>query len=94
MLNENEFIMLILGIGIVFLIYVYRSKIKRIYGWKILLFGFYMLIAAGMCTVAEELILNSFLNVMEHLLYSISSIAVTIWCWKVSSGLWREKTNE
>lgn len=90
MLNENEVIMLILGISIFFLIRIYRSKIKRIYYRNILLAGFYMLLAAWLCTNAEELFLNTVLNITEHLLYVASSILVTFWCWKASSGLWRE----
>ena len=90
MLSENEIIMLILGIGIFFLIYVYRSKIKRIYAWKILLAGFYMLIIAVICTIVEEFFLNTVLNFMEHLFYSVSSVLVTVWCWRASSGIWKE----
>lgn len=94
MLNENEVIMLILGISIFFLIYIYRIKIKRICCRRILLAGFYALLAAWLCTNAEELFWNSILNIMEHLFYTASSILVAFWCWRTSSGLWKEHTNE
>ena len=67
MLNENEVVMLVLGIGILFLISGYESKIKRVYAWKILRAGFYVLIAAWTFTVLEDLFLNSLMNHLEHI---------------------------
>ena len=87
MLNANEVIMLVLGIGIFFLICAYKSKIKRIYAWRILLSGFYLLISAWLFTVAEDLFISNIMNFLEHFCYAASAVIVTVWCWRSASGI-------
>lgn len=84
MIQDNELIMLILGIGVLTLTIIYKVEIKRIFGWKNLIFSFYLLLAASVFTVAEAFLWNFYLNLAEHLCYSASAVAIAVWCLRVS----------
>lgn len=86
MFHENETIMLLLGIGLLILILVNRIKLKRIPASKILMAGFYVLLTAWVMTVLEGFFWEGFLNYVEHICYTGSSLLVAIWCWKVFSN--------
>ncbi|MBP1668772.1 MAG: hypothetical protein H6Q21_1138 [Bacteroidetes bacterium] len=84
MIQDNELIMLILGIGVLALTIIYKTEIKRIFGWKNLLSSYYLLLAASVFTVAEAFLWNFYLNLAEHLCYSASAVAFAVWCFRVS----------
>ncbi|MBN1413760.1 MAG: hypothetical protein JW973_01565 [Bacteroidales bacterium] len=86
MVQENELVMLILGIGVLVFTFIFKEKIRRIFGWKNLLAGFYILLLAWVFTIAEGFLWNSFMNVLEHIFYSISTIVLAIWCFRLSIG--------
>jgi hypothetical protein len=75
--------MLLLGVGCMIFILVNRQKVKRIPVAKILIAGFYVLLAGYVLTILEGLFWNEFLNVLEHICYSASSILMAVWCWKI-----------
>jgi hypothetical protein len=83
MIQQNEMIMLLLGIGCMIFILVNRQKVKRIPVAKTLIAGFYVLLAGYVFTIFEGLLWKGFLNVLEHICYTASSILVTVWCWKI-----------
>ncbi|MEE4603789.1 MAG: hypothetical protein V2J65_21080 [Desulfobacteraceae bacterium] len=83
MIQQNEIIMLLLGVGCMIFILVNRQKVKRIPVAKILIAGFYVLLAGYVLTILEGLFWNEFLNVLEHICYSASSILMAVWCWKI-----------
>ena len=85
MLNENEVIMLILGIGILSLISVYRSKIKRVFAYETILIAFYLLIASWICTILEDIFFYRIMNLLEHVFFAASAVVTLIWCWRVAS---------
>ena len=84
MLNENEVIMLILGISIIFLVFFNRQKIRRIYAWRNLLTGYYMFFGAWIFTIIEGFLLYNLMNFLEHLSYMSGSVILTVWCWRYS----------
>ena len=83
MIQENEIVMLILGIGVLIFIHINRSKLKRIPSLKMLVLGFYMLLAGWAMTVMESFFWGVLLNYLEHIFYTIGSFFVAAWCWKV-----------
>jgi hypothetical protein len=85
MIQQNEIIMLLLGIGCMIFILVNNQKVKRIPVAKTLIAGFYVLLAGYVFTVLEGLLWREFLNVLEHICYTASSILMTVWCWKIAA---------
>jgi hypothetical protein len=83
MLHENEIVMLLLGIIIFFFILRNKSQIRRIYTWKILITSYFLLLAGWIFTILEGFILETALNMLEHVSYTLSAILLAIWCWKV-----------
>ena len=92
MVQENEVIMLILGIGVLIFTLVYRKAIKRIPAWQTLISGFYMLIVAWISTVLEGFFWEVPLNYVEHLSYACSSTLLAVWCWMLLYGRNKEIT--
>lgn len=85
MIQENEIIMLLLGIGFLTFIVTNRQKVKRIPESKTIILSFYILMFAYVLTILEGLFWNEVLNHLEHICYAVSSIFLTLWCWKVFS---------
>jgi hypothetical protein len=83
MIEQNEIIMLLLGIGCLIFIWVNKQKVKRIPVAKPLIAGFYVLLAGHVLTFLEGLFWQNFLNVLEHICYTASSILMAVWCWKI-----------
>jgi hypothetical protein len=83
MIQQNEIIMLLLSIGCMIFILVNKQKVSRIPLAKTLIAGFYVLFAGYVFTIFEGLIWEDFLNVLEHICYTASSILVAVWCWKI-----------
>jgi len=83
MIQQNEIIMLLLGIGCMIFILVNKQKVKRIPLAKLLIAGFYVLLAGYVLTILEGLFWKDFLNVLEHICYTASSILMAVWCWKL-----------
>ena len=83
MIQQNEIIMLLLGIGCMIFILVNKQKVKRIPLAKLLIAGFYVLLAGYVLTILEGLFWKDFLNVLEHIFYATSSILMAVWCWKL-----------
>ena len=83
MIQENEIITLLLGIGVMIFILANKQKVKRIPAAKILIAGFYVLLAGWVLTILEGLFWRELLNVLEHICYTASSILMAVWCWKI-----------
>jgi hypothetical protein len=82
MLYENEIIMLVFGFLVTLFIGIKFNQLKHIRSYKILLTGFYLLVAAWFFSNLEEFILEKYLNILEHLFYAGSSIIILIWIYK------------
>ena len=83
MIQQNEIIMLLLGMGCMIFILVNKQKVKGIPAAKTLIAGFNLLLAGYVLTILEGLFWQDFLNVLEHICYTASSILVAVWCWKI-----------
>ena len=83
MIQENEIIMLLLGVGCFAFIVTNRSKMNQIPESKILVSSFYILTLGSVLTVIEGIFWNGLFNLLEHISYAVSSILLTVWCWRI-----------
>ncbi len=83
MVQENEIIMLILGLGVLLFLLGNRSRIKRFPSSNYLVLAFYLLLTGWILTVLEGFFLTDLLNFCEHASYALSSLSLTTWCWRV-----------
>lgn len=83
MVQENEIVMLLIGVGVLIFIVNNRVQFKRLPAWKILATAFYVLLGGWVLTVIEGFFWNELLNLFEHICYATSSVLVTAWCWKI-----------
>ena len=81
MFNENEVAMLLLCFGVFIFIITKRREYKRIPYWGLILASFYMFFLAGIFTVVEDLAFPVLFNILEHVLYMLSSFMLLLWCW-------------
>ena len=83
MVQQNEIVMLILGLGVLVFVVANRLQLKRFESSGMLTLGFYFLLAGWALTVLEGLLLEELLNYFEHTCYAMGSVLVAAWCWKV-----------
>ena len=83
MIQENEVVMLFIGVAVLIFILKYRSHLRRLPASNLLLAGYYTLLVGWGLTVLEEFFWENLLNYLEHLSYAGSSLLVLLWCWIV-----------
>jgi hypothetical protein len=83
MVQENELILLILGIGVLAFFALGRVRIKELPGWRMFLVAFAVLTIGWVLTVLEGFFWPYALNLLEHVCYALSSILLAVWCWQV-----------
>lgn len=81
MIQENEVVMLILGLGVFIFILASWSQLKRFESSRILIFAFFFLFIGWVFTVLESFLWEDVLNYMEHICYGAASSLVAVWCW-------------
>ena len=86
MIEDNEIILLILGLGVMIFFGVHRKRMQDIPNRKYFFSAFAVLMAGWVLTVLEGLFWTDTLNLLEHLCYALSSILLTVWCWTVLTG--------
>jgi len=83
MIQENEVVMLMLGLGILVFFAMGRLRIREFPEWRVFLLGYAVLNLAWVCTVLEGFLWGDALNLLEHLCYAASSVLVAVWFWRV-----------
>ncbi len=83
MIQENELVMLLIGIGVLIFLLRNHDKIKQIPSPKLFFTSFLAIFTGWSATVFESFFLNDFLNLIEHLAYTTSSLLIATWCWQV-----------
>jgi hypothetical protein len=83
MIEQNEVVMLVLGIGVLFFVLGNYSQLKRFPSAKVLVVGFSVLLAGWILTVLEGFYLPGLFNYMEHICYAVSTVLLAIWTWTV-----------
>jgi len=86
MIQENELIIFLLGMGGMLFILVNRSRIEGLPAWNVLMASFFILLGGWLLTIVEGLFWQDFFNFLEHFSYTLSSIFIALWCWRVFQG--------
>ena len=84
MIQENEIIMLAIGVCLYFFIIAYKPYFHRIPERTTLLLSFHILLVAWCLTVLEGFLLANVFNILEHLCYACSALTMAFWCWKIT----------
>ncbi|MHA1292812.1 MAG: hypothetical protein ACTSQJ_09120 [Promethearchaeota archaeon] len=92
MIQENEIIVFIIGIGTLIFIFINRLKINHIPESRIFVLAFVSFLIGWFFTILEGFLFGDLLNFIEHLCFAIGSILITIWISKVFKR--RRDTNE
>ncbi|MDD5122482.1 MAG: hypothetical protein PHX97_03755 [Dehalococcoidales bacterium] len=83
MIEINEVIMLLLGIGLILGIRLNINYLKKVPRIKILTSAFYVLFASFVFTIVEGFFLRDLFNLLEHLCYLLSPLLLLLWCYLV-----------
>jgi len=83
MIEQNEVVMLVLGLGVLIFVLGNYPQLKRFPCAKILVAGFAVLLAGWVLTVLEGFFLPGLLNFLEHICYAISTVLLATWTWFV-----------
>ena len=83
MIQGNEIIMLLIGIGVLIFVLENRQQLRRFIFAEILILGFYLILAGWILTVLEGFFFEDLLNLVEHACYAGSSVSIALWCVKV-----------
>ncbi len=83
MIQENEILTLILGLGVWLFIAVDRVSLKGLPSRKMFISAFAAWTVGWVLTLLEGFIWPNALNLLEHICYAISSILFAVWCWRV-----------
>ena len=79
MIQENELIMLLIGIGTFIFILINYSKFNDLPKSEIIIISFTILVIGWFFTILEGFFYEEFLNFIEHSCYAIASILLAIW---------------
>jgi hypothetical protein len=86
MIQQNELITFLVGIGVAFFIFINRRRIKQIPGSTWLFLSYSALFAGWTFTVLEGFAMGKIFNLLEHACYLAGSITAAFWCWIVFVG--------
>ena len=86
MVQGNEVVMLLLGIGVfIFFWNHFAHEMDCLPNKLLLISSFITMCLAWVFTVLEGLCLPDVLNVLEHSCYAISSLFLCLWCLRLPS---------
>ena len=83
MIQQNEMITFLVGMGVALFIWLNRRRIVQIPGSTWLLLSYSALLAGWTITLVEGFVLPDLMNALEHTCYMASSVAAAGWCWVV-----------
>jgi hypothetical protein len=86
MVQENEIIMFVLGLGVFIFILANYSRLKRIPSIRLLITGYCLFLAGWSLTILETFYWPTVLNYLEHISYAAGAIIMAVWSWKVFAG--------
>jgi uncharacterized protein YhhL (DUF1145 family) len=87
--QKNEFITLLITVGIGIFFWANRKPITQLHAWKLLVLSFVCYLARMAFTVLESCFWTEGLNLLEHLSILLFSIFFLLWCWQI--GYRKEK---
>lgn len=82
MVQEDEIIMLVLGLGVLLFIILNYRRLQHYPSVRILITGFGFSLIGWILTVLEGFLFETTLNYAEHFCYLASAGCVTLWLYK------------
>ncbi|TFF99866.1 MAG: hypothetical protein EU541_03815 [Promethearchaeota archaeon] len=79
MIEENEVITLLLGIGTLTFVILNYAKLKELPNFQILITSFIIFLVGWNFTVFEGYFFPNLFNILEHICYLIGSILILFW---------------
>lgn len=86
MAQENEVVMLALGVGVLAFALKHRKQLARVPHWRLLFLAYRILLVAWTATVLEGFFLPTALNLLEHAGYAAAATLIALWCWRAGLG--------
>ena len=83
MVQENEVILLLLGLGVLIFALANRERLEELPAVRLLAAGLYLLLAAWVLTILEGFFWPRALNLLEHGCYAASAALQAAWCRQV-----------
>jgi hypothetical protein len=86
MVQSNELVTLIVGLGGLWFVLAYREELARVPFSRLLLGAFGANLATWICTVAEGFFWGDLLNLLEHAASAVTAVLLALWCFKVTGS--------
>ncbi len=83
MIQENEIVMLSLGLVLFIFVLILRPHLSRIPAWKLLATAYGFMLTAWCLTVLEGFAWPVICNFLEHFCYAVSMVLLAVWCRKL-----------
>ena len=83
MIQQNEIMIFILGIGALCFIIASNERLKEIVSSKILAAAFFVVLAGWFFTLIEGVFWEEIFNLFEHICYAVAAILMLIWTFKL-----------
>jgi hypothetical protein len=83
MIRPDELIVFLIGVVVLFFFLVNRSRLMSEPYTDVLLAAFSFLLGGWCLVIVEGFFRKDILNLLEHLCYSLSSLMLAYWCFKV-----------
>jgi hypothetical protein len=80
-MSDTEFVMLLLGAGVLAVAVGSLRAIRRLRRWWLLAASYGFLLAAWGATTLEILYPQPFMNLLEHAAYAAGAVLAAVWCW-------------
>ena len=78
--QTNELIQLLLGIGVLIFMLANRSRLSRIADYPLLFASFAVMLTGWILTVLEGLFWPDLLNTIEHFTHFVAAALLLLWC--------------
>ncbi len=82
MIEIDDVIIMFIGIWIFILILINYSKLSTLPHYKILIAAFCFLFISWFFSLIEGLILEDFMNLLQHIFLAVNSMFLAFWFWK------------
>jgi len=83
MIEHNELIILLLGLGVLVFIRLNISHLRQVAAFRVLLASYGVVVGGFIFTVLEGIGWEKLFNILEHISYMASILMLLIWCWLV-----------
>jgi hypothetical protein len=80
MIQQNELITFLVGLGVALYILANFSRLRTIPNSRFLIGSYFALLTGWALTILEGFLLPTALNTLEHLSYAACSVLAALWC--------------